>query len=125
MESQREPHLIGYKKKVPPSPHACKTQLVRESCQNCKQIKKEVQRIWGYFRKSYDLRTQHIVYTFATALFYTQRHILQSESVLQFSTPLFLLANCLLQTEQKTCQKYKRGKNVGQKNTDHIYFKLI
>ncbi len=83
--------------------------------------------------KSYALRTQHVVYTFATALFYTQRHILQSESVLQFSTPLFLLANCRLQTckafgrisAQKNCQKCKRGKNVGQKNTDHIYFKLI
>ncbi len=70
---------------------------------------------------------------FATALFYTQRHILQSESILQFLTPLFLLANCRLQTckafgrisAQKTCQKCKRGKNVGHKNTDHIYFKLI
>ncbi len=40
MESQREPHLIGYKKKVPPSPHACKTQLVRESCQTASTEKR-------------------------------------------------------------------------------------
>ncbi len=33
MESQREPRLIGYKKVDPPPLCACKSQLVRESCQ--------------------------------------------------------------------------------------------
>ncbi len=128
MESQREPHLIGYKKKVP-----FLSGLQNSASENRAKTASAEKRKTGYFRKSYALCTQHVVYTFATALFYTQRHILQSESVLQFLTPLFLLANCHLQTckafgrisAQKTCQKCKRGKNVGQKNTDHIYFKLI
>ncbi len=34
MESQREPRLIGYKKVDPPPLRACKSQLVRKSCQN-------------------------------------------------------------------------------------------
>ncbi len=39
MESQREPRLIGYKVDPPPL-RACKSQLVRETCQNSKRRKK-------------------------------------------------------------------------------------
>ncbi len=61
MESQREPHLIGYKKVVPPSPHACKTQLVRELCQNCKRREKKDGAVHiGLFWEMFALHTQVI-----------------------------------------------------------------
>ena len=73
MKSQREAHLIGYKKKVAcPPPHACKTQLVRELCQNCKcREKKDGAVHIGFFPELFAPHAQQVIQTFATVCFFT------------------------------------------------------
>ncbi len=62
MESQREPRLIGYKKVDPPPLRACKSQLVRESCQNSKRRKKKDLAVQiGLFRELFTLHTQQVI----------------------------------------------------------------
>ncbi len=62
MENQQEPRLIGYKKVDPPPLRACKSQLVRESCQNSKRRKKKDGAVQiGLFREFFTLHTQQVI----------------------------------------------------------------
>ncbi len=135
MESQREPHLIGYKKKVPPSPHACKTQLVRESCQNCKRREKKDGAVHiGLFQEmlcpAYATRCLHLCNSF---ILHTETY---SSEWIHFAVLNTTVFACKLPftdlqgfwphfSAKKRAKSVSAEKNVGQKNTDHIYFKLI
>ncbi len=118
-----DPHLIGYKKVVDPPPLT----LAKSKTASAGK-RKTMLRLSVYYRKSYAPRTQ-VVYTFATGLFCIQRHILKKVvlDITVFACKLLFtdLQGFWAHFSAKTSQKCKRRKNVGQRNTDHIYFKLI